>query len=366
MEKKDYYEILGISHDATEEEIKKAYKKLALKYHPDRNPGDRIAEEKFKEASEAYQVLIDPEKRRIYDLYGHEGLSSHGFTGVGGIEDIFGSSIFSDLFADLFSSFGFGFGGFGRRRTSEYGPVRGRDIKKRIEITLEEAFEGTKKSVLLKFSELCHACGGTGAKHGSGLQSCPLCHGKGQVVHSRGSFILTTTCSTCGGTGRIITERCDECEGEGQVYVEKYIDVKIPQGIEDDQIIRVAGKGEPGHRGGPPGDLYITINVKPHPIFKRSGTELFREIEISFPQATLGSKLEVDTLDGKQIVKIPHGTQPGDEIIIRGKGMPALHGRGRGNLHLIARVIVPKKLTRKQRRLLEEFEKESNSQEKKW
>lgn len=361
MQKSDYYEVLGVSRDASENEMKKAYKQLALKYHPDRNPGDTLAEEKFKEASEAYQVLSDPERRRIYDTYGHEGLSGAGFRGIDGIDEIFGSSYFSDLLNDLFG-FSFGFGGFGRRSSRDYGVARGRDIQKGINISLEDAFRGIKKSVNLKFSEVCESCKGTGAKDGTAMQTCPTCQGKGQVVHSRGAFILTTTCGTCGGIGRMIVEQCPDCDGEGRVIVERSLEVKVPEGIENEQIIRVPGKGEPGPRGGPPGDIYLVVNVNPHKEFGRNGTELFKDISVTFSEAVLGKKFDLLTLDGKITVKIHPGVQPGEEIVVRGMGMPALHGRGRGNLHLIVKLEVPKKVSKKQKKLMEEFERESNQE----
>ncbi len=361
MPKRDYYEVLGVSKDAGEGEIKKAYKSLALKYHPDRNPDDALAEEKFKEASEAYQVLVDPEKRRIYDTYGHDGLSGSGFRGIDGIDDIFGSSFFGDLFKDLFG-FGVGFGGFGgRRSSSDYGVAKGRDIQKKMSITLEEAFDGVKREVELRFSETCSSCSGTGAEDGKAFESCPTCQGKGQVVHSRGAFILTTTCGSCGGTGRHIVRKCEDCGGEGRRRVDNAIEVKIPGGIENEQIIRVSGKGEPGPGGGPNGDLYIVVYVDRHETYQRSGTELYREIKITYPDAVLGKKFEMETLDGPVKVKIPSGTQPGEDIVVRGKGMPALHGRGRGNLHLITTLVVPKKVSRKEKKLIEELAREENS-----
>jgi molecular chaperone DnaJ len=361
MRASDYYDILGVSRDATPEEIKKAYKRLALKYHPDRNPGDTIAEEKFKEASEAYQVLSDQDKRRIYDMYGHEGLSGAGFRGIDAVDEIFGSSFFSDLLGEIFG-FGFGFGGFGRRRSSsDPGMARGRDIRKGVQITLEEAFRGARKNVSVKFSETCESCKGTGARDGEAMQACATCQGKGQVVHARGAFILTTTCGSCGGTGRIITEKCADCDGEGRVLVERNLEVKIPEGIEHEQMIRVPGKGEPGPRGGPPGDLYLVVNIDPHADYERNGTELYKAVPVTFPEAVLGKKMEIVNFEGPFTVKIPAGVQPGEEIVLRGKGMPALHGRGRGNLHLVVKLVVPKSVSRKQKKLLEEFEKEGRS-----
>lgn len=364
MAKRDYYEVLGISRDASEEDIKRAYKRLALKYHPDRNPGDGEAEERFKEASEAYQVLTDPEKRRVYDAFGHEGLSGSGFQGVGGmnIDDILTSSIFGDLFRDFF---GFGFGrssGFGYDRYSSgewSGPLRGRDIKRRISITLDEAFRGIKRGITIQYKGVCESCEGAGAAPGTSPETCPTCNGQGQVVHSRGAFVLTTTCSVCNGTGRIIHDRCPDCQGTGETAHEHRIDVKIPAGIDDGQLIRVSGQGEPGLRGGPPGDLYVGVVVEPHETIHREGLDLYIQADITFVKAALGAQVQVQTLEDPLDVDVPAGTQPGDEIVIRSHGMPRVQGRGRGDLHVIMRVTVPRKLTRKQRKILEEFERAS-------
>jgi molecular chaperone DnaJ len=364
MARRDYYEVLGVSRDASSDDIKRAYKRLALKYHPDRNPGDAEAEERFKEASEAFQVLSDAEKRRIYDTFGHEGLSGSGFQGVGGmnIDDILGSSIFGDLFRDFF---GFGFGrssGFGRDSgvSGEWsGPLRGRDIKRRVTISLDEAFTGVQLPITVQYGGTCEACEGSGSAPGTSPETCPTCNGQGQVVHSRGAFILTTTCSSCNGTGRIIRDKCPECQGTGETIVENRLEVKIPAGIDHGQIVRVSGQGEPGLRGGPAGDLYVAVAVEPHESIHREGLDLYTQADISFVKAALGTTVEVTTLESPEKVEVPAGSQPGDEVVLRGKGMPRVQGTGRGDLHVVLRVIVPRKLTKKQRRILEEFERAS-------
>jgi molecular chaperone DnaJ len=362
MTKRDYYEILGVSRDASEGDIKRAYKKLALQYHPDRNPGDAQAEEHFKEASEAYQVLTDAEKRRIYDAFGHDGLSGSGFQGVGGmpIDDILGSSIFGDMFRDFF---GFGFGrssGFGYERSSSgewSGPLRGRDIKRKISITLDEAFNGVKQKISVQYHGTCESCEGAGSAPGTSPEVCPMCNGQGQVMHSRGAFVLTTTCTGCNGTGRIIKERCPRCNGTGDSIIENNIEVKIPAGIDHGQLIRVSGQGEPGLRGGPSGDLYVAVAVEPHDRIHREGLDLYVQADISFVNAALGTTIEVQSIEGPVELDVPAGTQPGDDIVIRTKGMPRVQAKGRGDLHVIMKVTVPRKLSRKQRKILEDFEK---------
>ncbi len=360
MPKRDYYEVLGIAREATDAEIKKSYRQLALKYHPDRNPGNVEAEDMFKEATEAFQVLCDAEKRRIYDAYGHEGLAGSGFQGASAwtVEDILSNSIFGDMFRDFF---GFGFGrtsGFGwdRHSSGEWGPIRGRDVKKRIEITLDESFKGTRRSLAFQFRGRCDKCEGSGAKSGTEPEVCPVCTGRGQVVHSRGAFVLTTTCGSCNGTGRIIRIPCTDCGGTGEAMREQRIDVKIPAGIDDGQIVRVSGQGEPGQRGGPSGDLYAVIAIAPDERIHREGPDLYVQMEIPFTKAALGAKFQVESIDGSVSVEIPPGSQPGDEILVEGKGMPRVQDRGRGDLHVILKVAVPRKLTRKQRKILEEFE----------
>lgn len=362
MAKRDYYDVLGIPRNASEDEIKRAYKKLALRYHPDRNPGDGEAEERFKEASEAFQVLSDPEKRHIYDTFGHEGLSGAGFQGVAGmgIEDILANTIFGDLFRDFFG-FGFGRGsGMGYERSSSGdwgGPVRGRDVKRRIEISLEEAYGGTTRTMAVHFHDSCEACDGSGARPGTSPQPCPSCGGRGQVVHSRGAFVLTTTCAACGGNGQIIREACPECDGRGELVREKRIEVRIPAGIDHGQIVRVSGQGEPGLRGGPSGDLYVAIGVARHERIHRNGEDLYVEVDVPFVKAALGTSMSVSGIDEELEVEIPAGSQPGAEIVIREKGMPRVQGRGRGDFHIVVKVTVPRKLSRKQRKILEELER---------
>ncbi len=343
MNKKDYYEILGVPRDATEEEIKRAYRKLALKYHPDRNPGDKEAEEKFKEISEAYEVLSDPEKRRIYDTYGHEGLQGRGYsTGFTDVEDIF------DRFNDIFEEF-FGFGFRTRRRQR---PRQGRNIRYDLEITLEEAFTGCNKEVIIERLEVCPTCKGSG---GIGKEVCPDCGGMGQITRSHGFFHITTTCSRCKGEGYIISKPCFDCRGTGTVKVERRINIRIPAGVDTGSQLRIRGEGEPGEYGGPPGDLFIVIKVKKHEFFSRKDDDLFCEIPISFIQAALGDKIKIQVFNEEVEVEIPQGTQPGDVIRVPGKGMPSVRSGKRGDLFVKVNVKIPKELTKRQRELLEEF-----------
>lgn len=352
MTKKDYYEILGVSRDATQDEIKRAYRRLALKYHPDRNPGDKEAEEKFKEAAEAYSVLGDPQKRATYDRYGHEGLRGEGFTGFTGFE----SSLFEE-FADILGSF-FGFGDFftsGERRRHHI-PQRGRDLIMEMEISLEEAAFGTEKEIKLHRHEFCPACRGQGLEPGTRPSVCPVCHGRGQIRNQHGFVIITRTCSQCGGSGEIISTPCRECRGTGLVKQKKFLKVRIPAGIEDGARLRIEGEGEPGEREGLTGDLYLIIHVKPHEFFTRNGNNLLCEIPISLTQAALGALIEIPTLDGSsEIIKIPPGTQTGETFRIKGKGVRDIRGHGRGDL--IVRVVVktPVNLSKEQKALLKEL-----------
>lgn len=344
MNKKDYYEILGVSKDATEEEIKRAYRRLALKYHPDRNPGDKEAEEKFKEISEAYEVLSDPEKRRIYDLYGHEGLEGRGYsTGFTDIDEIF--SAFNDIFEDLF--------GFrtGTRRRSR--PRQGRSLRCDIEITLEEAFKGVEKEISFERLEPCPECRGAGGRN---RIPCPSCGGMGQITRSHGFFHISTTCPRCKGEGYIFSEPCHECRGNGVVRRIRRINVRIPAGVDTGSQLRIRGEGEPGEYGAPPGDLFVVIHVKEHDFFERKGDHLYCEIPVSFVQAILGDRITVPILGGEEVeVEIPSGTQPGEILRVPGKGMPSLGSEKRGDLFVKVDVKLPKNLSKKQRELLEEF-----------
>ncbi len=353
MIKRDYYEVLGVDRNATKDEIKKAYRRAALQYHPDRTNHDLESEEKFKEASEAYEVLHDDSKRQLYDVYGHQGLQGAGFQGFSGVEDIFAS--FSDLFEDFFG--GFGFGRAGTRRTRARA---GYDLRQDITITLEEAHHGIEKEISLQRAVACQGCGGTGAESGK-LITCTACGGMGNVTRQQGFFVLQTTCPQCGGRGQRVEKQCPECRGRGKVQKKKTLKVKIPPGIDDGMHLVLRGEGEGGDHGGPPGDLYVVVAIQQNNRFRRSGDDLISEIAISFPQAALGTTLEVPAMDGTVSVTVPPGTQWGDEARIRGKGMPHVHHPSRrGDLIVRFMVKTPDKLSRRQRKLLEEFIKDSS------
>ena len=357
MDKRDYYEILAISRDADDDEIKRAYRKLAMQYHPDRNPGNKDAEEKFKEASEAYEVLRDGEKRQIYDQYGHEGLQGRGFSGFSGFEDIFSS--FGDIFEDFFS-----FGSGSRRRNR---PVQGNSLRYNMEITLEEAFAGKEEVIEFKKWGACNSCDGSGITPGSEPQVCGTCRGNGQVVRSQGFFQIKTTCPACNGTGRIIKDPCMDCGGRGKVQVDRSINLKIPPGVDTGSQLRLRGEGEAGELGGPPGDLFVVLHVKDHNFFKREGDHLFCEIPISFVQAALGDVIKIPVLGDEENYEmdIPHGTQPGDIISIPEKGMPGINSKKRGRLLVKMNVQIPRKLSKKQKDILEEFAKTEGIERKK-
>lgn len=355
MSKRDYYEVLGVSRNADEEEIKRAYRRLALKYHPDRNPGDREAEEKFKEASEAYEVLRDPEKRQIYDQYGHAGLEGTGFRGFSGFEDIFSS--FSDIFEEFF--------GF-RTSRSRTRPRSGTSLRYDLEISLEDAYFGCEKEISFHRWNQCSTCRGSGIEPGKEPHICPTCRGRGQIVRSQGFFQISTTCPFCHGQGQIIRDPCPECHGEGRVKVKRRITVKIPPGVDTGSQLRLRGEGEPGEYGGPPGDLYVVIKVRDHDFYTREGNHLLCEVPISFVQAALGGTISIPTIGGEPIeLSIPSGTQPGDVLTAPGYGMPSLNGRDRGDLFVKLNVVIPKKLTKRQRELLEELAEIESSKVKK-
>jgi molecular chaperone DnaJ len=347
MYKRDYYETLNVSRDAGEEEIKRAYRKMAMKFHPDRNPGDKDAEASFKEAAEAYEVLRDREKRDIYDRFGHEGLRGTGFRGFTDFNDIFSS--FGDIFESLF--------GFGAERGRREHPRKGNHLRYDIKLTLEEAFSGKEEEITFKKWGPCEACDGSGITPGSEPQICDTCHGSGNIVRSQGFFQIRTTCPACNGQGRIITDPCRECQGRGKVQVHRTINLKIPAGVDNRSQLRIRGEGEAGEYGGPSGDLFVVISVKKHSFFSREGEHLFCEIPVSFVQAALGDVISIPVMgeDEPREVKIPQGTQPGDVISVPGLGMPGLNTKRHGNLFIKFLVKIPKRLNKRQKQLLEEF-----------
>jgi molecular chaperone DnaJ len=349
VSKRDYYEVLGVPREATEQQIKSAYRKLALKHHPDRNPGNAQAEEQFKEAAEAYAVLADAQKRSLYDRFGHAGVSGVGAGGPGFDPTIFAD--FSDIFAGLGDVFGFGdiFGG--RRRRG--GPQRGADLRYDLEITFEESAQGAETTIQIPREETCETCTGTGAAPGTSPETCAQCRGTGQLRYQQGFLTVARPCSNCRGTGKVISKPCQACRGAGRVSRERKLTVKIPAGIATGQRMRLYAEGEHGTAGGPPGDLYVVVHVQEHPFFHREGDDLYCELPINYPTLALGGTVKVPTLDGREELQVPGGTQPGTRFKLRHKGMPNVSGRGRGDLHVIARAAVPKKLTKEQTHLLE-------------
>ncbi len=350
MAKRDYYEVLGVERTASEEEIKKSYRKLALKFHPDRNPGDKTAEEKFKEVGEAYEVLGDPQKRAAYDEYGHAAFdprmraaSGRGFHDPFEVfREVFGaSSIFDEL--------------FGGGRVDPTAPQRGSDLRYDLEITFEEAANGCEKEISFTKLDQCEACHGSGQEPGSKIKVCPMCGGRGQVVTQRGFFSLAQTCPRCEGVGRVIEKPCKGCRGAGRREHPATVKIRVPAGVDTGTRLRVAGGGEAGVRGGPHGDLAVVLHVKPHEIFQREGDDLYCEVPISFVQAALGSEIEVPTLAGKAQVKVLPGTQPGTVFRLKGKGVKNVHGYGHGDLHVRVTVEVPTHLNAAQRAKLQEF-----------
>jgi len=349
VSKRDYYEVLGVGRTATETELKSAYRKIAMQCHPDRNPGDKAAEEKFKEAAEAYGVLADPDKRGAYDRFGHAGVRGAGGGG-------FDPSVFNEFdFADVLGNM-FGFGDlFGGRRRG--GPQRGADLRYDLEISFEESAKGVETAVQIPRQESCETCKGSGAAEGSSPTVCPQCRGQGQVRFQQGFFTVARTCPQCRGAGKVITKPCHTCRGEGRVTKERKITVKIPAGVATGQQLRLQGEGEGGSGGGPAGHLFVVLHVQEHEFFRREGLNLFCEIPVNFTTLVLGGEVQVPTLDGSESVKVPEGTQTGTTLRVRGKGMPEVGGRGRGDLFATVQVQTPRKLNKEQRHLFEQLVK---------
>lgn len=339
--KRDYYEVLGVERNADADSLKKAFRKAAMQHHPDRNPGDKQAEEKFKEASEAYEVLSDPDKRARYDRFGHQGVE--GFQG-GGFNTVNINDIFGEIFGDIFG------GGRGRGRQRN----RGADLRYNLELTFEEAAFGTEVNVKIPRPKRCNECDGTGSKSKQ-MRTCPTCGGAGEVRYTQGFFAVARACGQCNGSGHVVQDPCKACKGEGTVDAVSELAVKIPPGVDTGTRVRLAGEGEPGEHGGPSGDLYVVVHVKEHPLFHREEYEVFCEVPISFVQAALGAQLEVPTLDGMVKMKVPEGTQSGKIFRLKGKGVPHLHGNARGDQHVRVVVETPQNLSGKQRELLEQF-----------
>lgn len=351
--KMDYYEVLQVSRTATDQELKASYRKLAMQYHPDRNPNNPAAEEKFKACSEAYAVLSDPEKRAAYDRFGHAAFSGgaapggNPFAGAQGFQGDLGD-IFGDIFGEMFNMGGQG----GRRATRQQ---RGRDIRYDLTLEFEEAVFGVEKTITVRRLEVCEECHGTGAANGTAPTTCPQCAGRGQVRFQQGFFSVAKTCGRCNGTGTVIAEPCPGCRGEGLQPRRHEVLVKVPAGVEQDTRIRYSGEGEAGRFGGPSGDLYVVLSVKPHKFFERDGDDLHCVMPISFPQAALGTELEIETLEGHSSIKIPEGTQSGREFRLRGKGVPHLNSSGKGDLIVEVRVATPTKLNKSQKELLRQL-----------
>lgn len=359
MAKRDYYEVLGAAKTASPDEIKKCYRRMAMQYHPDRNQGDKASEAKFKEVSEAYEVLSDPEKRRLYDQYGHEGVKSQfgpggfdfsrDFTHVSDLQDLFGS-----LFGESGGVFEEFFGG-GGRRTSRTGPQQGADLRFDLEIEFVEAIFGAQREITLPVTEQCAACKGMGSEPGSTEETCRHCGGRGAVISASGFFQVRQTCPVCGGSGKMITKPCRECKGAGRQKTRKRLTLRIPPGVETGSRLRLAGRGEGGVRGGPAGDLYVILHVRQHELFQREGSELLCEIPVPMHIAALGGEVSVPTLDGFATVKVDPGTETGRVIRLRGKGAPSVEGRGHGDLHVRLVVEVPVRMNSRQKKALKDF-----------
>jgi len=354
--KKDYYEILAVTREASDQEIKSAYRKMAMKYHPDKNPGNKEAEESFKQAAEAYSVLGDKEKRTVYDRYGHSGLG--GYSGGEGFSG-FNPDLFAD-FSDVLGSFFFGdfFGSGGRRRRS--GPVRGADLQYHLEITLEEAIRGVEKEILIPRMDLCEKCEGTGSNSPQGKTTCSTCNGYGQVRYSQGFVTIARTCPNCSGTGQVLRDPCKSCSGGGRVERRVTLSVKVPPGVDTGNRLKLKAEGEAGMRGGLSGDLYVLIEVQEHPVFMRKGFDLYCEKEVTVLQASLGDEILIPTPDGEESMKILEGTQPETILTMRGKGVPYVNSYGRGDLHVAIKVKIPTSLSSQERKMLKELAKLRN------
>ncbi len=356
MAKRDYYEVLGVSKDASADDLKRAYRRLAMKYHPDKNPDDREAEAKFKESAEAYEVLSDPTKRQQYDQFGHEGLRGtgmHDFSRMN-VEDIFSMFGFEDFFGGIF-------GGGRRGRTGRRaGPARGYDLETTVELSLQEVAQGTEKTIEFTRQDICDSCRGSGSAKGSSPGQCPTCGGTGQTARGGGFFQMVSTCRQCGGTGKIITNPCKKCRGTGKVPKKRTVNIKIPAGVHEGQGIRVSGEGEPGRGGGPRGDLYCYVRIKPHEFLQRDGNNLVAIVPISFTQAALGTKIEVPSLNGTKGLKIPPGTQYGNIFRIKGEGLPDMRTHRTGDELVQVTVETPTKLNAEQQELLRKFAETEN------
>jgi molecular chaperone DnaJ len=344
-EKRDYYDVLGVARGADAGELKRAYRKLAMELHPDRNPGNHEAEAKFKEASEAYQVLSDPEKRQLYDRFGHDGPGARMGQGFGDIGDIF--SAFGDIFGDI----------FGQRGGGRRGPGRGADLETSVVLTLLEAATGAKKDIHVVRRVPCGTCKGSGAAPGTEPEVCQQCGGRGQVMHSQGFLMIQTTCPVCRGEGRVIRKACPTCDGSGSEKQDETLQVTIPPGVEDGSTLRLAGRGEAGARGGPPGNLYVVLRVKEDERFERNGADLHTEVAVSFPQLALGAKVSVPTLTDEVEIEVRAGAQPGDTVTLRGQGMPNLEGRGKGDVVAHLKLVVPTSLSAEEEQHLRAYAK---------
>jgi molecular chaperone DnaJ len=351
--KRDYYETLGVSRDASADELKKAYRKLAMKHHPDRNPGDKAAEERFKEASEAYQILSDPERRAQYDRFGHAAFEQG--AGFGGFD--FGGAGFEDIFSDIFGDFFGTSRGRGRSRAQ-----RGEDLRYDLDIRFEDAVFGTERVINVPRLASCDACAGKGTKGGAARTTCTACRGSGQLRFQQGFFTIAKTCGQCGGQGTVIKDPCRSCGGSGVTQKTHALNIKVPPGVDSGSRLKLRGEGEAGRSGGPPGDLYVVINVNEHPLFARQDNDIVCEVPISFAQAALGAEIEVPTIEGKIKMKVATGTQSGTVLRLRGKGVPDLRGSGRGDQLVRVVVETPRKLTARQRELLEEFARSSGEE----